>query len=227
MSSVETTKTQALRQLETATFVLSRAIESCGTVGDNADIPKAFPAVGKRLPLLAEILRSIQAHLKSTTAEADQTKDLYPDIKQLADECYQQIPHLQALFDTISTTEDSIKKIEQYRKAVQGGGGKRVEKVMIDLLDGVSLVAVEPLVSEEQIKMLQEALDEMKKLPPSLADEDPSGGTVLYNYGPGNQFYHGGKGHQNHCSGGFQVTGDNSGARYTYAEKPKEKDATS
>jgi hypothetical protein len=81
-------------------------------------------------------------------------------------------------------------------------------------------VAVESLVTQDDINTLQGALVEVKKLPPSL-EEYRSAEVVLNNSGSGNQFYHGGPGDQNHCSGGFQVNGDNQNARYTYAEKPK------
>lgn len=94
---------------------------------------------------------------------------------------------------------------------------------MIDLLDAASLVAISPFVAQDQITTLQGARREVKRLPPSLMDEMPRVHASVTNNGSGSQFYHGGRGHMNHCSGGLQVTGDNQGARYSYGSMEQDR----
>ncbi|KAF5706042.1 hypothetical protein FGLOB1_7641 [Fusarium globosum] len=218
MSTLEVSKQQALRVLETTIFVLGQAIESCRIAEDASDIPIAFSTVAKHLPVIERVFSSARVYLKQSKEETDQMKELYPVIKHAADGGCGQLRSIENLFDTV--TQDG-EKMERYASAVKNGDGKKVETIMVELLTNASLVAVEPLVSQDDINILQGALKEVKRLPPSLED-DRSAGVVLNNSGPGNQFYHGGRGNQNHCSGGFQVNGDNQNARYTYGERPKE-----
>lgn len=220
MSSSEVSKQQALRALDTTIFVLGQAIDSCCIAEGASDIPKAFSIVAKHLPVIEQVFNSARNHLKSSKEETEQVKELYPAVKHVADEGCGQLRSIENLFDTV--TQDG-EKMERYASAVKNSDGKKVETIMVELLTNASLMAVEPLVSQDDIKTLQGALEEMRKLPPSL-EEDRSAGVVLNNSGSGNQFYHGGRGNQNHCSGGFQVNGDNQNAKYTYTEKSKADD---
>ncbi|PCD46473.1 hypothetical protein AU210_001879 [Fusarium oxysporum f. sp. radicis-cucumerinum] len=208
MSNPEVSKQQALRALETTIFVLGQAIESCCIAESAPDIPKAFSIVAKHLPIVEQVFSSARNHLKSSKEETEQLKELYPVVKHVSDEGCGQLRSIENLFDTV--TQDG-EKMERYASAVKSGDGKKVETIMVELLTNASLVAVDPLVSQDNIETLQRALEEVKKLPPSL-EEDRSAGVVLNNSGSGNQFYHGGRGNQNHCSGGFQVNGDNQNA---------------
>ncbi|KAF5686271.1 hypothetical protein FCIRC_2989 [Fusarium circinatum] len=217
MSTPEVSKQQALRALETTIFVLGQAIDSCCIAEDPPDVPRAFSIVAKHLPVINQVFSSARTYLKQSKDEAEEIKELYSDIKHVADSGCGQLRSIENLFDTV--TQDG-EKMERYATAIKNGDGKKVETIMVELLTNTSLVAVEPLVSQDDIKILQGALEEVKKLPPSL-EEDRSAGVVLNNSGSGNQFYHGGRGNQNHCSGGFQVNGDNQNARYTYEEKPR------
>ncbi|KAK7598590.1 hypothetical protein V3481_000213 [Fusarium oxysporum f. sp. vasinfectum] len=210
MSSSEVSKQQALRALDTTIFVLGQAIDSCCIAEGASDIPKAFSIVAKHLPVIEQVFNSARNNLKSSKEETEQVKELYPAVKHVVDEGCGQLRSIENLFDTV--TQDGG-KMERYASAVKNSDGKKVETIMVELLTNASLVAVEPL----------GALEEMKKLPPSL-EEDRSAGVVLNNSGSGNQFYHGGRGNQNHCSGGFQVNGDNQNAKYTYTEKSKADD---
>ncbi|RKK31548.1 hypothetical protein BFJ66_g15798 [Fusarium oxysporum f. sp. cepae] len=217
MSNPEVSKQQALRALETTIFVLGLAIESCCIAEGNPDIPKAFSIVAKHLPVAEQVFSLARTYLKQSKEETEQVRELYPVVKHVADESCEQLRSIENLFDTV--TQDG-EKAERYVSGVKSGDGKKVETIMVELLTNASLMAVEPLVNQDNVKTLQGALEEVKKLPPSLK-EDRSVGVVLNNSGSGNQFYHGGRGNLNHCFGGFQVSGDNRNARYTYAENPK------
>ncbi|KAJ3540076.1 hypothetical protein NM208_g5217 [Fusarium decemcellulare] len=220
MTSAETIKPQVLRALDTAIFVLGQAAESCGTIEEAADIPKAFYVVAKHLPIVAEVFGSIRARLKSIE-ETEQITARYPIINHVADESCRQVRSVQNLFDTVTRDAEGSTKMQRYATAVKNGDGKKVETLMVDLLANTGLATVDLSVSEEQIAVLEKAQEEVKNLFPSLEEKDIAN-VVVHNSGPGNQFYHGGKGHQHYCSGGFQVNGDNQHASYTYAEKAKE-----
>jgi hypothetical protein len=220
MSNVEVTKPQVVRAFDTAIFVLHQVIASCPLLKEASDTPKAIYVVAKHLPVIEQIFTSARTQLNSGTDETEQIKDLYPVMKHIADESCGQVRSLENLFDTVTQNSEYGTKIERYALAVKGGDRKKVETIMLELLTNASFAAVEPLVSQEHIMILQGALEEVRRLPPSL-DEDRDPSVVINNSGPGNQFYHGGKGNQNHCSGGFQVNGDNQNAQFTYAEKPK------
>ncbi|RGP72616.1 hypothetical protein FLONG3_6624 [Fusarium longipes] len=220
MSNAETTKPQVLRALDTTMFVLGQAMDSCAIDENASGIPEAFSVVAKHLEIVEQVLGSARTVLKSTKDESEQIKELYPVVKHVADESCGQLRSIENLFDTITQDGETGTKIERYAKAIKSSDGKRVETIMVELLTNASLVAIQPLVSQETIKNLQGALEEVKRLPPSL-EEDRSAGVILNNNGSGNQFYHGGRGNQNHCSGGFQVNGDNQNAKYTYAEQSR------
>ncbi|KAH8667739.1 hypothetical protein BGZ61DRAFT_461099 [Ilyonectria robusta] len=125
---------------------------------------------------------------------------------------------MQDLFDTVSS-DDSTPWIDRYREAV--GSGDRLEEAMRELLDGIRDIAKVPLVSEDQIKELKEALKIVKRLPASL--ENRNGGYTFTNSGSGIQPIHLGKGEQNINGGsGFQVTGKgaHSTVNYNSGQKP-------
>lgn len=224
MPAPEITKTQVLRCIRDTLFALGKAAESCGTLSKDPDLPKAFSVVAKHLPLTVAVFTSLNTYLKSISEDKEDRKlrDMYPVIKEVTKDGYDHVRSLEDLFETVThSDDDAYVKLTSYRSAVQINGGKRVEKVMLDLLNGAALVSQEPFVTQEQIQALQEALQEVKKLPPSLDDALESS-VVMNHSGSGSQFYHGGKGHQDICSGGFQVTGDNHSATYNYTEKAEE-----
>ncbi|KAJ4132579.1 hypothetical protein NW754_015396 [Fusarium falciforme] len=196
MSPNETSKPQVLMQLGMLNTALQMMVNQCGSIKDAANQLEVFSVVAKHLPSLVDVFSSIQKRLDSGTVEADDAgiSDKYPVIRQAALACCERSGDLQGLFHAVG---ESRNKTEAYRNAVECGKG-------------------EPLEMDEQVTALNNALEEIKKLPPSLGNEPPSARITLHNHGAGNQFYHGGKGNMNHCSGGFQVTGNNHGATYNH-----------
>ncbi|RTE71905.1 hypothetical protein BHE90_013709 [Fusarium euwallaceae] len=213
MTQNETTKSQVILSLMMLNPAFCLMTDFCCPIGEAANQLEAFSVVAKHLPAALAVFTSIETFLKSMPEETQDIKDNYTSIQQTADACRHQIPYLQALFEAV---EKSQNKAEEYRKAAQRVQGQPIERVMMDLLQAASIVAVSPFVAQDQITALQDALQEVKGIPPSLSDEVPSGSIILTNNGAGNQFYHGGRGHMNHCSGGLQVTGDNHGATYNH-----------
>jgi len=201
----EITKGRLLGSLDDATRALQRAVASCAAVQDVKGLPEAFPVVANRLPILPRLLESIEMYLKSGQ-ESNETKEKYSAVHQLAEECRTQARYLEDLFGAVTATKHDMPAMERYRKAVSDGEGMRIESVLKDLLEQAIDVAVEPFVGDDVNKELQETLNEIAALKPSLK-EQAGGHTTLNNYSSGNQFQHSGQGDQNHCSGGIQITG--------------------
>jgi hypothetical protein len=223
MPGPEISKAHAIRQVRKALSALQSAAsaESSGTVIEATDLPQAFSVVARRLPLSVEIFTSLETYLGSVGEDKDnqELKNMYPVVKDVADACSHHVETLEVLFETVTQSDKNTQDmLTSYREAVQYNGGRLVEKVMLDLLKEIALVCVEPFATREQIQELQAALHEVQGLPPSLNDVLGTG-IVMNNTGSGNQFYHGGKGDQNNCSGGLQVTGVNHHAQYTYTGK--------
>ncbi|PTB64881.1 hypothetical protein BBK36DRAFT_1161037 [Trichoderma citrinoviride] len=225
MTATDMTKSQVTRCLRDAKSALENAANFCCEVDTVTDLPQAFTVVAKHISTMLETFTSIDNYFRSMGdgEEEQELMDMYPDIREVTRACCNDIKYLEDLFDTVKSNgkDDTRVKMKRYRLAVQDNDGKKVEKVMLDLLKGALLVALKPLVSDAHIQELEEAIREIKDLPPSLEDES-MGGFVMNNSGPGNMFYHGGKGHQNICTGGFQVTGNNEHAVYRFAVKEEE-----
>ncbi|TFB01161.1 hypothetical protein CCMA1212_006982 [Trichoderma ghanense] len=225
MTATNITTSQVTRCLRDAKSALENAANFCCEVDTATDLPQAFTVVAKHISTMLETFTSIDNYFKSISDGEGEQKlmDMYPDIREVTKACCNDTKYLEDLFETVKSSghDDTGVKMKRYRLAVQSNDGKKVEKVMLGLLKGALLVALKPLVSDAQIQELEEAIKEIKELPPSLEDEF-MGGFVMNNNGPGNQFYHGGKGHQNICTGGFQVTGNNEHAVYRFAMKEEE-----
>lgn len=218
---------EVIRPLGRAISTIERTTEDSVQVHEATDLPKAFPVVSKWLPVVQKVLSSMRSQLKMRKAdqETQEDKDGYPEMKQVAGECADLADRLEILYGAVASA-DATPRIERYSDAV--GGGDRLEKVMRDLISRVAEVARAPLVSEDEIRELQEALAEVKQVPPSL-EEDASGRYVFNNTGAGIQPVYLGKGNQNiNSGGGPQITGDASKAQFYFgsagvpkAEEPK------
>ncbi|KAL6829144.1 hypothetical protein J3E69DRAFT_229755 [Trichoderma sp. SZMC 28015] len=198
-------KAQVTKSLSAAAYVLERTAESWANIQQISGLPEALYVVGKTLPNLPILLKSLESSIKNSE-ETKEVKDKYAAASQFAELSQQQAKYFNLIHDAVATS-DSYNKGKEYRAAAKKSGGTAIEAIMKDLLQRAKgLAAV--LVTDEDLKSrLQEAYEEVAKLEPSLA-EDPKGHVSLENYGAGNQFYHGGGGNQNHCSGGNQYTGD-------------------
>ncbi|RSL49693.1 hypothetical protein CEP54_012309 [Fusarium duplospermum] len=215
MAPNKITKQQVLLSLSMLNPALQKIAEVCIPIGAKTNRPEVFSVVAKHLPSLVEAFSSIQKYLDSTTEEtaSDEISEKYPVIGQAARQCCDRISDLQELFEAVGNSRN---KTEDYRNAVECGKGQPLETMMLEMLQGASSAATLPLVAEEQIAALNEALEEIGELDASLGDEPASARVTLHNHGAGSQFYHGGRGNMNHCSGGQQITGENHGATYNH-----------
>ncbi|KAM0487200.1 hypothetical protein ACHAPX_000470 [Trichoderma viride] len=197
-------KNSVITSLDKAAVDLQSIITTCSEI--TIALPDAFTVVAKNLPLLLKTIENIKKNLEEARIqEAQQLKERFAAVYQLSSRFQDRSEYLQALFEAISSSK-TTPNIDKYREVVIEENGLRIEVVLKHLLQQTLDVATAPLVDEDLVNELKAAFDEVASLQPSLAEE--SKGVVLNNHGLGNQFYHGGRGNQNHCSGGIQVTGD-------------------
>ncbi|KAK2608604.1 hypothetical protein QQS21_002830 [Conoideocrella luteorostrata] len=221
----EVTKTNVIRCLRDAIDALEKASKSCDPVHEAANVPStAFTVVANHISTVLKLFTSINTVFNSLEndkqwEEQGQLSDMYPKLCKVTKDCSNHARCLEDLFETVTENgDDAETKIKKYRSVVQDNQGKKVEDVMLDLLNAALLAAVKPLVGDEQIQELREALQEVNGLPPSLVDSSDAS-VIMNNYQSGSQFYNGGPGDQNHCSGGFMVTGKPSSSTFNYHSK--------
>ncbi|KAI1209726.1 uncharacterized protein F4807DRAFT_88061 [Annulohypoxylon truncatum] len=202
----EVTKDQVIRTLGNAISPFKQALLSSKAIQDFSGLPDAFPVVAGHLQFIYETIKSMRDRL-GKNKETQETKEKYAPMNQFAEMCVNQAGYLKNVFEDVKNTDDPALKLERYRETAAKADGLKIESVMQNLLKQAVNAAVEPLVSNERIKQLQEVQKEVAALEPSLKDE-PKGTTTLNNHGSGSQFLHHGKGNQNHCTGGYQITGD-------------------
>ncbi|KAL6815539.1 hypothetical protein GGI42DRAFT_311770 [Trichoderma sp. SZMC 28013] len=202
-------KTQVIRSLSVAAFVIENTAESWGSIRQTVGLPEALRVVGKTLPLLPIFLKSLESTIKDSkeTKETKEIRENYAAMYQFAELCQQHAKYLSTIFDAVTSTEGNHTAEEKYRTAAEKSGGTPIEVIMKMLLQQAISLATTLTTQQDLISSLYAAMDEVVKVKPSLGEEDKTG-VVINNYGQGNQFYHAGSGNQNHCAGGSQYTGD-------------------
>ncbi|KAL7909034.1 hypothetical protein GGI35DRAFT_425100 [Trichoderma velutinum] len=203
--STDGSKTQVTKSLSAAAFVLERTAESWAKIQEINGLPEALYVVGKTLPNLPILFKSLESSIKNSEETKD-IRDKYAAASQFAELSQQQAKYFNAIYDAVATS-DGYNKEKIYRMIAKKYGGTAIEAIMKDLLQRAKDLAAALVTDEDLISRLQEAYEEVAQVEPSLAEE-PKGHVSIENYGAGNQFYHGGGGNQNHCSGGNQYTGD-------------------
>jgi len=177
-------------------------IEATKTVYDAAKDAKgqseAFRQVAARLPLVIEILRSAEERasaLDETVLEA---------LEHTLESCKAKAESLKKIFQKVIRKDDD-KWYDRYKKAVGTlGKGDRVECLMEGILKDIQVLVCEKLMgttTDTQIKELEDAINEMNEMPPSLPDEARSviqthsgSGDNIGHIGPGTMNIHKGSG---------------------------------
>lgn len=227
MSSNPREKQRAINALDDVIRLFKRATtDYCDKIQKQSDLHQAFPIVAKNISFLREILERIYSLLGPDAEEPQEVKERYAQIKFVADELCKPIKYIADLFESVCYVK-AENRTSAYRKATRQCGNKRIEKIMLEVLERAAEIIVTPLVDADQVKQLQLEIEQIKNLPSSLEEDEMVASFTMNNYGSGTQLHHGGKGNQNHCNGGFMVTGDNSGATYNMVpdREPKEKKA--
>ncbi|KAL5083045.1 hypothetical protein Trisim1_002241 [Trichoderma cf. simile WF8] len=197
-------KAQVAKSLSTAAFILERTADSFASIQEINGLPEALYTFGKTIPILPIFLKSLESSILNGENELEEK---YATAYQFAELCQKEAKYFDAIFDAIASTDRYSNKQEKYLIVAENWGRRPIETVWKDLLLRAIGFAAEFEIDDEIKPSLQAAFDEMVKVNPSLAEEEKKG-VVITNHGDGTQFYHGGKGNQNHCTGGIQCTGD-------------------
>ncbi|KAI1844240.1 hypothetical protein JX265_010297 [Neoarthrinium moseri] len=162
-------------------------------IDDADDLPPAFEEVFKAVSPATTALKSIKAYLakKKPEGDMDADKNTAQKEKAAAEKFQAAAAHLYDIYDRVVPAGDGP-RMARYRSAAGKSG--RIEVLMKGILDGILVLAKEPIFSKDQIAAIKKALEEVLKIPKSLTDETGQG---VYNYGSGPQTVHYGQGDQN------------------------------
>ncbi|KAJ4179674.1 hypothetical protein NW759_017285 [Fusarium solani] len=151
---------------------------TCKTISKITDLPKAFNQVKRHLPLVQKTLGDARKRLDSTTLTDDQRESILDTVNHCADKAKE----LKRIFDAL---ENKCKQDQDakswvgvrawYRDALRGIKGHRVESLMNDILEDVKRLGLHEifrLATQEDVKEIKKALEELSKVEPSLDDEE-------------------------------------------------------
>jgi chromosome segregation ATPase len=151
---------------------------TCKTIGKITDLPKAFDQVRRHLPLVQKTLDDARERLESTTLTDDQRESIFETVNHCADKAKE----LKRVFDTLETKckqDQDAKSWDKvrtwYRDALRGIKGHRVESLMNDILEDVKRLGLHEmfrLATQEDVKDIKKALEELSKVEPSMDDEE-------------------------------------------------------
>ncbi|KAF4495762.1 hypothetical protein FAGAP_8092 [Fusarium agapanthi] len=149
-------------------------LETIGNLSDaikNAkDLPPAFREVADKLPIVREILQSVERHLSTS---ADQGTD--EAIKAVLKHCREKAEKLEKLFKAVDPSEDTS-SFRRYVLMVRSlGKGHRVEVLSKGMMEDVKLLVqnhTAQAATEAQVAKLTEAIEEISNLEPSLTEEE-------------------------------------------------------
>ncbi|CAN9417291.1 unnamed protein product [Alternaria alternata] len=144
---------------------------------DAKGLPKAFTQVNGRFPLAVTLLKLTEENLKSKQRLDD---SVYREVDEAVKQCETQAKNIRDLFKEVIRGENDT-PFERYKKAARaivGGKGKKVEELMAEMLKNIDALVKLKLMSnatEDQLKGLQAAIQEMVEMAPSLPDEGTGG----------------------------------------------------
>ncbi|RYN37640.1 hypothetical protein AA0115_g1358 [Alternaria tenuissima] len=144
---------------------------------DAKGLPKAFTQVNGRFPLAVTLLKLTEENLKSKQRLED---SVYREADEVVKQCKTQAENIRDLFKEVIRGENDT-PFERYKKAARaivGGKGKKVEELMAEMLKNIDALVKLRLMSnatEDQLKDLQAAIQEMVEMAPSLPDEGTGG----------------------------------------------------
>ncbi|KFX99137.1 hypothetical protein V490_01932 [Pseudogymnoascus sp. VKM F-3557] len=149
---------------------------------DAKGLPKQFHSVAEKFPLVLEILRNAEKKSQTTELNDEQTNAAASNIRA----CHEKVEALNKIFKAV-LPEEGANRMERYKKAVAAlGKGKRVEELMGEIMRHIELVTSNELIgtaTEDEIKKLQEAIQEMIDMSPSISDD--GGSITQHNSGGG------------------------------------------
>ncbi|KAF5597543.1 het-domain-containing protein [Fusarium pseudoanthophilum] len=147
---------------------------------DTDNIPEAFHKVAERLPLVQGNLLTIARSIRTDAHEED-----YKAMGSAVAKCKVKAEHLKEIFNAAISLGGTF-VVERYISAARRSGKvNRVEVLAMKMLEDVRFLVENrsvPVTTQPRVALLDEAIEDLSRTPPSLWDE------VLINSGPGNQY---------------------------------------
>ncbi|KAH7190422.1 Vegetative incompatibility protein HET-E-1 [Fusarium oxysporum] len=159
---------------------------ACKIIGNITDLPEAFDQVKRHLPLVQKTLEDARKRLESTALTDDQRESIHGTVNHCADKAKE----LKRIFDELENkckqgqdAKSWAKVRTWYREALRGMKGHRVESLMNDILEDVKRLGLHEifrLATQEDVKEIKKALEELSKVEPSLDDEEIESRGLIY-----------------------------------------------
>ncbi|KAL6399326.1 hypothetical protein AUP68_17872 [Ilyonectria robusta] len=158
-------------------------------IKDTKCLPRTFHQTAETLPLVEDTLRIAQGYIDKHESTEESCKAMKP----ILEGCKTKIEKLQNIFGEIAPQPDDS-RFDSYRKVVRAlGNGSRVETLMDGVLKDVTALVQNhgiKTVTDESLKKLAKAMEDLSALPPSLEPEDSS--SHISHYGSGDIHHAGG-----------------------------------
>lgn len=143
--------------------------EAYNAIKDLKDLPRAFKEVSKRLPIVKDTLQTAKRQAEKTTPDVESAAKIEP----LLTGCEAKAKDLLDIFKQIEDAEGkSVKAI--YRTLVlKLGKAHKVEALMDAIMKDVQVLAADRVfqtATQAQVEKLQQAIEELAKMKPSVPD---------------------------------------------------------
>jgi hypothetical protein len=196
-----------------STIALAQAISATyGTIQDIHGLPKAFDRVNESLHLVELTLVKARNCLTGPNDES-----LGNAIEPITRRCEKKIRTLHVIFNEVARCQNEPLQGRRWSAAVKNyrvvllklGTGNRVEVLMQEILEDLANLGryhVFGVATESQVARLQNDINDLSTIEPSIADSDLA--TAIQNIA------NGGTGHQYNIHGGQLNTG--TGRQYMY-----------
>ncbi|KAL8364870.1 hypothetical protein RB595_003921 [Gaeumannomyces hyphopodioides] len=158
------------------------------------DLPGTFKAVGERLPVAQNILKTIKTQAETAQINADTVAAIQP----LLESCQTKVEELQQVFDKARKWKGQPIRAKYHRFLTTATGkGKRVEALMEAILKDVQMVAADRMfetATTTQMHELNKAIEDLAALQPDEPEGsggsqnvhgDMTGGKLFYQQGSG------------------------------------------
>jgi len=155
-----------------------------GSLKDMQDLPESFHEINNRLPLVAVTLSAAKG--RATHVEEDDNPEA---LLKVLKGCKKKADQLSEIFQKIAKVGKKNKSvITGYRTLVlKLGKAKRVETLMENIVKDVLILTAHRIfapVTQDKVKLLEDAQEELKKVSPSIPDSEfEAGAGVANNYG--------------------------------------------
>ncbi|KAJ5438022.1 uncharacterized protein N7458_009020 [Penicillium daleae] len=153
--------------------IIDASVKVYDSARKDLKLPETFDTVGRRLPIILDTLNTCKSNLEPS--KDTMSEDVCQALGKIIDVCDEKARKLREIFEkTMPGEKDTWEK--RYSKVVRRlGKGNKVEDLMIAITQDVQLIVNQHAVNSatpEQKAELEEIIEEMKSLPPSISKEE-------------------------------------------------------